>query len=233
MESFVKLSDIKRIYDVDMNQLGKLYQLDGTDKIYQFVQIPISTQVQERQAVKIPYTYIALPCVITEYHYNGIAAYSVLTDATDVKYMYVQVGGFCNPEVNAAPTYVAGDSLMNDATTAGVLTQWAPTTVDPTLDQLMLGANAILQVHGVKASTNVQMSGTVTVAAATATTLNGLNTRFTHEFKVGDTIVVGSTTKTVSVITSDTDLTVSVTFGAAVTKSSIYRTIYTLPAKFK
>lgn len=109
------------------------------------------------------------------------------------------------------------------ATTSGYLTEDNTSLFfDNTNNRFGLGTSsptANFQVTQPTAGT-----GTVTITGGAPTTVTGLGTQFTNTFKVGDTITVtttsGSETKTISAITSDTDITVSVAFSGTASGAS-------------
>lgn len=111
-------------------------------------------------------------------------------------------------EIYDAPTWMMFlNSVLDDLTPYAKILK---THEIYTESQLAMGTDGSKEVN----VTSQPLSGTLTTAVGSAA-VTGTSTKFTTELKVGDRITVGSETKTVIAITSDTSLTVHSNYIAA------------------
>ena len=125
----------------------------------------------------------------------------------------------------------SGTNTGDNAVNSSSATAAQGTTADNALPKAGGTLTGSLTATAINASLPITVSrgtagvGTVSVAVGTPTIVTGVGTDFLSRFNVGDTITIsGQAVKTISVITSDTQLTVSVTYGGAVASTTYTHT---------
>ena len=213
MEKFVKYSDVTKVYDIDMNDLGAEFAVDGTNVRYIYLKVPASTVIQAGDTVSWDSTFTAKRGLHSDNFYNGVSPVSVNTPAATIKYIYVQNGGDIANGVNGKPasTYAAGDPLMESQganNEEGMVDVFAIASAGAaTIGELKLLNNCMLVATAAKTTTyDLPLQGLGQVVAGAQTTLVGnANAKYLQDLKLNDSIAFtpGGTAYAVSAIATD------------------------------
>lgn len=175
-------------------------------------------------------------CYIRGHSYGGTSA--APTDLiTGRQMLTLEAGGYVNGALTTDLGHISFGTTGTVSTTA--CPTWMRFSTVPygtatTRDHLALWPNGWLTLGKTSSPYGLfevyqPTYGTGLVETAGTTALTGTETKFTSELKAGDTITVsGETSRVVDVVTSDTELTVTVAFSTTGTGKTFTRTAQTV-----